>query len=565
MHRGRGRRVLVFAVLAALLTLPAPASAVLSGENGRIVFVSGRDNPTAGDDSTAELFLRPVPFSTGGGTAAPVPTATGANQHRHPTWSPDRTMIAYAHGDNFCRADATPTESTNCALYILDLTDPNATPQPITAADNIADDRPAWSPDGTRIAYETELADNSSQRDIVIDQQPFGSPDINLTNTSGAYEGKPAWSPNSQTLYYEDGNRDVAPSMGVDVNIVAEPADNSGAPALAVPDGGVHEFQPSISPDGDQICYTLGTGFNSTASILIHDAGPPPDPNPPIILASSGAGDYNCTWSPDGTLIAYVTGTFTSGQLVMERADNTSPFPLDLETTASHFDGNPDWAPDGRPACEDETVNTTVNTPVSIQVTCPDTGPQYEQTEVRGVVATEPSNGTTSPNDQDPAFTFPTNVTYTPNQGFTGTDTFTTQGFDEFGFGDREGTITIEVVRFGRTITFDATKGKKTKKAGKDPLLAVKKGKKATFSGDVSAPGATNVCEANQTVELQRKKSGQADFTTFAQLQTDGAGNFSVKQKIKKTFEWRGVLTQSAQCVAANSNSERVKAKKKKK
>jgi hypothetical protein len=114
-----------------------------------------------------------------------------------------------------------------------------------------------------------------------------------------------------------------------------------------------------------------------------------------------------------------------------------------------------------------------------------------------------------------------------------------------------------------RAVSFDASKAKGGKKAGKDPLLAVRKGRKARFSGDVSAPQDVAGCESNQTVELQRKKPKQASFTAFDQLQTDAAGNFSTKEKIKKTFEYRAILVETAACDDAASGTEKVKAKKK--
>jgi hypothetical protein len=81
------------------------------------------------------------------------------------------------------------------------------------------------------------------------------------------------------------------------------------------------------------------------------------------------------------------------------------------------------------------------------------------------------------------------------------------------------------------------------------------------LSGDVNASGNQGACEANQTIELQRRKPG-GTFTTFQQLQTDGAGNFSLKTKIKKTREFQGVLAENQECEDATSNTERVKEKK---
>jgi hypothetical protein len=422
-----GRRLAISLLAVGVLSaLPVSAGAVLSGENGRIAFVSGRD---ADADALAQIHLLPVPSSTGGGTVSPAITSFGA-QHRHPTWSPDRTKIAYARG--------VPPELD---IFVQDLTNPGSTPVNITNSPGITDDRPAWSPDGTRIAYESEVTDGSNQLDIIVDDAPFGTGTLNLTNSASVIDGKPAWNPDSQTLYYAVGDVNVPPNGGAnDVQIFQEPSNNGGVAAPLVHITNAHTFQPSISPDGTKICYTASTtaGLNANANIIV---APLSTASSGIVLANSGVGDYNCTWSPDGTLVAYVTGTFSTGKLVMEPADNSLVVPIDLaqDPGADNFDGNPDWAPDARPVCPDSTVNTTPNTPITFQVTCNDTGPAYEQTDVREFSTTSPVNGTLTQEFAGDPFT------YTPNQGFVGTDAFQVRSFDGLGFGSDTGTVTINV------------------------------------------------------------------------------------------------------------------------
>jgi Tol biopolymer transport system component len=419
------RLIPLLALLAILLALPASAGAVMPGENGRIVFVSGRD---ADNDAQAKLHLLPVPSSTGGGTVGPA-LAADSGQHRHPTWSPDRTRIAYARGDN---------ATANYDIFILDLTTPNSTPMNITNSNNVTDDRPAWSPDGTRIAYESEVADGSGQSDIIVYTVATGTT-LNLTSdVPGTPETKPAWSPDSQTLYYTSGDPNASAA-----GIYRQPA-TGGEVVKVLDQPAISEFQISLSPDGTRFCVTIGTGFNNTADIWTGDIESPLSGLND--LSDNGVtGDYNCTWSPDGTLIAYVTGTFSSGELVMERADDTG-FPISLaqDPGANNFDGNPDWAPDGRPVCQPASALTLAGDPVSVTVNCPDQGPAYELTEVKVFRDDPPANGTATGDVQ----TSPATFVYTPNAGFTGTDSFKVGNFDAFGFGP-DGTVTIRVLLRG--------------------------------------------------------------------------------------------------------------------
>src|SRR5207237_1132938 len=214
--------------------------------------------------------------------------------------------------------------------------------------------------------------------------------DVNMTSTLTPKAWKAAWSPDSQTLFYGLGDISVAPNgNNNDVKLWRQPADNSTAGTQLLHISGAHVFQPSISPDGTKLCYTSSTaaGNSTTAAVL---AAPLSAPGSFTIIADSGKGDYNCTWSPDGTKIAYTEDFGSNGEIYMTDSGG-SGIPIDLSNVAGMFDGNPDWAPDGRPTCPDASATTTVNKPVTITVTCSDTGPAYERSNVRDYHATNPS------------------------------------------------------------------------------------------------------------------------------------------------------------------------------
>jgi Tol biopolymer transport system component len=422
------KRLALSLALLSGLVIPATALAVLPGTNGKIVFASGESD---NNDATAKLHFLDFPTTV----SAPIIT-TPAVQHRHPTWSPDRTKIAYAAG---------PNATANYDIFILDLTQPvspGVNPQNITSSNNVTEDRPAWSPDGTRIAYESEINDGSGQIDIVISPAAGGG-DVNFTNTmtAGQFETKPAWTPDSQTLYYVVGDPNGANTMGIVRKSLA-----GGAMQETWLNGGASEFQPSISPDGTQMCFTQGTGFNGTADVFVAPIASPASAFDLSDNVGMGAanGDYNCTWSPDGARVAYVRGIFGGGALVSEPVPDegaTVTFHTDLMGNNANFDGNPDWAPDGRPACQDATVNVPFNGFATLTLSCADTGPAYEQSaEVFEEIRSGPSNGNLGGLQEGN----PSTVIYTPNPNFSGTDTVTFDGTDSKG-GSPDATITINV------------------------------------------------------------------------------------------------------------------------
>ena len=410
----------------ALLSFVAPAGATpLPGENGRIVLISYQNFGQA----RAELFLLPVPSSTGGGSLSPPIATSATERHRHPTWSPDRTKIAFARGPT-----AGPYD-----IWVQDLTSPlSATnPKNLTLSSPSSEDRPAWSPDGTHIAFEKDQGVPAS-RDIFVASAANGSGQTNITNTAGAIEGKPAWDPTGSTIYYEKGNaQDATANTNIVKRSVSYPSGipTVGTETLAVADSGGPEIQPAISPNGDKICYGTGYPGATTPDIRVALLTSTPSSGTEV---STTVPSYYCTWSPDNTMVAYTAGAGSAGDLVMVRADDTSLFEIPL-ATGTDIQTNPDWAPDARPVCPDSTVLTGVNVPVTFPVECTDTGPAYEQTDVREFGDTSPANGTLTQEFAGDPFT------YTPNQGFVGTDSFEVSSFDELGFGIDRGTVTIKV------------------------------------------------------------------------------------------------------------------------
>jgi Tol biopolymer transport system component len=106
-----------------------------------------------------------------------------------PAWSPTGGQIAFFGEPGISHLGG--SYSAGNGLWLLDATQPNTVPSwQIKAEDHIKNI--AWSPDGTKIAYET-TPPNVTSAIVVVDAQ--GGADI--SRFPGA---QPAWSPNSQQL-----------------------------------------------------------------------------------------------------------------------------------------------------------------------------------------------------------------------------------------------------------------------------------------------------------------------------------------------------------------------------
>ncbi|HET7240573.1 MAG TPA: hypothetical protein VFI77_05410, partial [Gemmatimonadales bacterium] len=102
--------------------------------------------------------------------------------------------------------------------------------------------QPAWSPDGTRIAFVT-----LEGKDLFV-INPDGTGEMNLTQGLSENDG-PAWSPDGSRIAFG-----TTPPSGSDTEIAVINRDGSGQVILTSPPG--FDFQPVWSPDGTKIVFT---------------------------------------------------------------------------------------------------------------------------------------------------------------------------------------------------------------------------------------------------------------------------------------------------------------------
>ena len=190
---------------------------------------------------------------------------------------------------------------------------------------------PAWSPDGTKIAFtgyghEGSSSGGGANYDIYTMNED-GSDLRNLTKSSddvarGASQGPPVWSPDGTMLAFEgdDGKTD---------GLYVINADGSGFRWLA------RGLRPEWSPDGSRILFTMGTDLYTIA----------PDGTDTTQLTNGPGRDDQPSWSPDGSRIAFVRGDGGVNSVVVMAADGSAP--QEVFRQKGVYPSQPLWSPDG--------------------------------------------------------------------------------------------------------------------------------------------------------------------------------------------------------------------------
>lgn len=123
------------------------------------------------------------------------------------------------------------------------------------------DESPAWSPDGTRIAFES---DRSGDADIYV-MNADGSNLSRLTDDRG-FEGNFSWSPDGTRIVYFSSSSEV--SFFGDSNLMVMNADGSNKISLT-PQPGDYSFL-SWSPDGQHIVFqSSDSGENKATHLFV--------------------------------------------------------------------------------------------------------------------------------------------------------------------------------------------------------------------------------------------------------------------------------------------------------
>lgn len=188
----------------------------------------------------------------------------------------------------------------------------------------------AFSSDGHLVAY-------AQSEDIYV-ANADGTGVRNVSNSPDVRDYPPVWSPDGSRLAFP------AHSLGDEVNgtqnihIVVVNADGSGLTSITSTSTGLGQAL-SWSPDGTRITVTSSRAGREMAIYVVH-----PDGTGFTKLSDDA---YAPAWSPDGSLIAFVSDRDGSNELYVMSADGSNQARLTHFGKESHrfFFSGPIWSP----------------------------------------------------------------------------------------------------------------------------------------------------------------------------------------------------------------------------
>ncbi|MEO8598660.1 MAG: Tol-Pal system beta propeller repeat protein TolB [bacterium] len=224
-----------------------------------------------------------------------------------PAWSPDGTKVAYVS-----------FEAKKPVIYVQNLITRQRT---VLAGFKGSNSAPSWSPDGSKLAVA--LARNSLTQVYSINQD--GSNLRRLTNTSGI-DTEPQYSADGQSIYFTS-DRSGGPQiykMGA-----------NGGNAQRVTFSGTYNISPRISPDGKLLAYI--SRRNGQFQLYVLDLT-----NGQEQRLSDTAKDESPSFSANSKYLMYATEAGNRGSLAVVSVDGRAKYRL---TTKAGDIREPTWGP----------------------------------------------------------------------------------------------------------------------------------------------------------------------------------------------------------------------------
>jgi Tol biopolymer transport system component len=279
---------------AALLLLALVLASCAGGESGSDAEVLAF---TVNRDGWNEIWTMAADGSDRVRLTEEEPRQNDAAGRAGPAWSPDGSRIAYS-----AQVGTLEEAQEGFELYVMGA---DGSDQQRLTTNDLADLSPAWSPDGTRIAF-TRI-DTSGEPGGIFALELETGRETRLTSARWpSVDHGPAWSPDGTMIAFARAAPRVG-SVQLDSELVVLELE-TGEERRVTRAG----TEPDWSPDGSRLAFTSTRDGNgrtcfhecgTSGEIYVVDV----DGQGTTRLTMTTAADQSPAWSPDGESLAFVS------------------------------------------------------------------------------------------------------------------------------------------------------------------------------------------------------------------------------------------------------------------
>jgi len=211
-------------------------------------------------------------------------------------------------------------------------------------ADDVA---PVWSPDGRRIAFVSFRDTLAGKWGVgngsiyIMNFDPLtgtGGGNVTRVTDDEGSDGWPTWSPDGKRIAFQSdrgGNRDIW-VINTDGSSLVRLTNHPSA-----------DRYPDWSPDGKKIAFTSKRGGDEDIWVMkVQAILQGTDGSQPTNLTKSPSRDRYATWSPDGRKLAFNTKRDGNFEVYLMNADGSNP--KNVSQSPNSTEGLADWSPDGK-------------------------------------------------------------------------------------------------------------------------------------------------------------------------------------------------------------------------
>ncbi len=261
---------------------------------------------------------------------------TNTGHESLPAWSPDGRKIAFVSG-----------RTGLPRIWVMNADGSGQVALDSTVAGSVG--RPTWSPDGKLIAYDSHGTPDGLYATLtqIYVVGADGSNRRQLTPGNTGYEyWEPAWSPDGSTIAF---SRSYGVGVYAQRHVWLMNADGSNPRQLTslapdpVAEVRTGESAPAWSPDGSRLAFVYGIWSGGPVGGTIYVMGADGfNPTPVTTQPLSETGyQYLPAWSPDGRRLAFQSEG--PGQTAMVKIINADGTGLTVFSNAAENSGPPAW------------------------------------------------------------------------------------------------------------------------------------------------------------------------------------------------------------------------------